>query len=269
MEMDESSIMAKKAIVVASFGTSYNDTRAKTIDALEKEIADAFPGYEVRRAWTSRMIIKKLKERDGVHIDYITEAIDKLSDEGFDEVVVQPTHIMNGEEYDFVASAVRHHKGSIGRIVIGTPLLTTSEDYDRAVGSIRSCLIPLAGQRNLVLMGHGTVHYSNAAYSELQLKLWSNGIHNVFITTVEGYPEYEDTLRLMKHRDCDKAVVMPFMIVAGDHANNDMASDDDDSLKSFLKRNGYDVECVIRGLGEFSGFRKLFIDHIREAIGTE
>ncbi len=269
MELDEYSIMTRKAILVTSFGTSYNDTREKTIDALEREVADSFPDYEVRRAWTSRMIIKKLAQRDGVRIDYITEAIDRLSDEGFDEVIVQPTHIMNGEEYDYVADAVETHRGSIGRIVMGTPLLTTSEDYDRTVDAIRSCLVPLAGKRSLVLMGHGTAHYANAAYSELQMKLWSHGADSVFVTTVEGYPGYEDTLRLMEHRGCGKAVVLPFMIVAGDHANNDMAGDDDDSLRSFLTRNGFEVECVIRGLGEFSGFRKLFIEHIRAAIASE
>lgn len=259
--------MSKKAILVTSFGTSYNDTRAKTIDAIERRIAEEFPDWEVRRAWTSRMIIKKVNQRDGVRIDYVTDAMEKLSAEGFDEVVVQPTLIMNGTEFDDIVRIVSEHAGSIGKLSIGRPLLTTSEDYDAAVGAIRSCLLPLCEGKGLVLMGHGTEHYANATYCELQMKLWSAGIGNVFVTTVEGFPSFEDTVRLMNHAKCREVVTVPFMIVAGDHANNDMAGDDDDSLKSFLTSKGFSVECVIRGLGEFEGFRELFVRHVREAMG--
>lgn len=258
--------MSKKAILVTSFGTSYKETREKTIDAIERQISEEFPDWEIRRAWTSRMIIKKLKERDGICIDYITDAMDKLSDEGFDEVIVQPTHIMNGTEYDYVAEAVKEHAGRIPDLRMGKPLLTSLEDYDSVVEAIRSCLLPLSGSRDLVLMGHGTEHFANASYCQLQMKLRSAGIHNVYVTTVEGYPEFDDTIELMNHGKCREATVMPFMIVAGDHANNDMAGDDDDSLKSVLAANGYDVECIVRGLGEFQGFRKLFVQHVRDAM---
>ena len=261
--------MSKKAILVTSFGTSYNETREKTIDAIEKQVAEEFPDWEVRRAFTSRMIIKKLKERDGVTIDYVTDAMEKLSSEGFEEVIVQPTHIMNGIEYDDIVRIVSEHVGNISDLRMGQPLLTTNEDYDNVVEAIRSCLLPLAGGKDLVLMGHGTPHYANAAYCQLQMKLFGAGIGNVFITTVEGYPEYPDTLRLMDHCGCRDAVLMPFMIVAGDHATNDMAGDDDDTLKSFLSSKGYSVECVIRGLGEFSGFRNLFVQHIRDAMSKK
>ncbi|MDO5862419.1 MAG: sirohydrochlorin cobaltochelatase [Thermoplasmata archaeon] len=258
--------MSKKAILVASFGTSYNETRKKTIEAIEKQVAETFPDYEVRRAFTSRMIIRKLKERDGNHVDYVTEAMDKLSSEGFDEVIVQPTHIVNGEEYDDIVRIVTDHVGHIKTLKMGTPLLTSSADYDRAVEAIRKCLLPLAGERDLVLMGHGTVHYSNSAYCQLQMKLYGAGLRNVFVTTVEGYPEFGDTIAVMNERKCRKAVAIPFMVVAGDHAENDMAGDEEDSLCSMLKAEGYDVECVVRGLGEFPGFRQLFMDHIRYAI---
>ena len=261
--------MSKKAILVTSFGTSFNETREKTIDAIEKQIADEFPDWEVRRAWTSRMIIRKVKKRDGTCIDYITEAMDKLSAEGFEKVIVQPTHIMNGIEYDDIVNAVVAHVGRIPYLRMGKPLLTTSEDYDNAVEAIRTCLLPLCGDRDLVLMGHGTPHYANAAYSQLQMKLFGAGIGNVFVTTVEGYPEFEDTLRMMNHCRCRKAVTIPFMIVAGDHAINDMAGDEEDSLKTFLSSNGYEVECIVRGLGEFPGFRELFVQHIRDVMEAQ
>ena len=258
--------MAKKAILVASFGTSYNESREKTIDAIERQVAETFPDYEVRRAFTSRMIIKKLKERDGVTVDYVTDAMDKLSSEGFEQVIVQPTHVINGEEYDDIVRIVSEHVGRIPDLRMGKPILTTNADYDNAVEAIRSCLVPLAGDGKLVLMGHGTCHHANAAYCQLQMKLRGAGLKNVYVTTVEGYPEFSDTIELMKECDCRKATTVPFMIVAGDHANNDMAGDEEDSLKSVLEAEGYEVSCVIRGLGEFSGFRELLVNHIRDAM---
>ncbi|MDO5852655.1 MAG: sirohydrochlorin cobaltochelatase [Thermoplasmata archaeon] len=258
--------MSRKAILVASFGTSYNETRVKTIEAIERQIGETFPGYEIRRAFTSRMIIRKLKERDGLHVDYVTEAMDRLSAEGFEQVIVQPTHIINGEEYDDIVRIVSEHVGRIADLRMGKPLLTTEEDYDNAVEAIRECLVPLAGGRDLVLMGHGTSHYSNAAYCQLQMKLVGAGLRNVFVTTVEGYPGFGDTVGMMREHGCRGAVTVPFMVVAGDHAQNDMAGDEEDSLKSILASEGFEVECVVRGLGEFAGFRKLFIDHVRHAI---
>lgn len=259
--------MGRKAILVTSFGTSYNDTREKTIDAIEKQMAAEFPGWDIRRAFTSRMIIKKLKERDGVSIDYVTEAMDKLSGEGYEEVIVQPTHIINGDEYDDIVRIVSEHVGRIKDLRMGAPLLTRFEDYDLVVDAIRKDLLPLAGDRMLVLMGHGTPHYSNAAYCELQMKLWDAGLDDVFVTTVEGYPEFHDTIKLISKTGKKKATIMPFMIVAGDHANNDMAGDDDDSLKTLLTAQGLDVECIVRGLGEFSEFREIFVNHVRDAMG--
>lgn len=258
---------SKKAILVASFGTSYNDNRAKTIDALEKEIAEKYPDWEVRRAFTSRMIIRKLKERDNLHIDYVTEAMDRLSSEGFDTVVVQPTHVMNGMEYDDVVRIVSEHVGNIPNLTMGKPLLTTSEDYDEVVEALEKTLIPLTDNETaLVLMGHGSEHYANATYSQLQIKLWGAGHDNVYVTTVEGYPEFDDTLAFMEGKGYRKAVVFPLMLVAGDHANNDMAGDDDDSLKSVLEDAGYEVRCIVKGMGECPEFRNLFLDHIDVAV---
>ena len=257
--------MSKKAILVISFGTSYNDNREQTIVPTEKAIAEAFPDRELRRAWTSRMIIAKLKKRDNEHIDYIDEAMERLVKDGFDDVIVQSTHIMNGEEYDFIESFVLPYKEKIASLRIGKPLLTTDADYDEVVECIRNEILPLSKGNPMVLMGHGTTHFANATYSQLQLKLRFAGLRNVYITTVEGFPTFGNTISMLKEDSVKKVTLMPFMIVAGDHANNDMAGDDDDSLKSMLKAEGIDAECVIMGLGSLPSFRRMFGEHAKNA----
>ena len=262
---------AKKAILVVSFGTSFNDNRAKTIGAVEKDIAAAFPDYEVRRAFTSKMIIAKLKKRDNEYIDYITEGIDRLADDGFTDVVVQPTHIMNGIEYDFVFNAVKERESRFENIRVGKPLLTSEEDYDKVLEAISKDILPEAekaagGKAGIVFMGHGTEHFANATYGQLQLKFMTRNLPQVFVTTVEGFPGYYDTLKIMDSRGLRKIVLLPFMLVAGDHANNDMAGDDEDSMKNVFTKEGYDVTCIVKGLGEYPSFRKLFVDHVADAI---
>ena len=257
----------KKAILVTSFGTTYNENRVKTIDALEALVQERFPDWEVRRAFTSKMVIRRLKERDGTEIDYVSEAMDKLSREGFQEVVVQPTHIVNGKEYDDVVRIVDGHVGEIRSLRMSRPLLTSSEDYDRVVKVVEDTLLPkLSPQGALVLMGHGSVHYANASYCQLQMKFWSAGHRNVFVTTGEGYPNFEETLGFMRDGEYRDVLVYPLMLVAGDHANNDMAGDEEDSLKSVLTAAGYDVSCIVRGMGECPHFRELFLDHITDAV---
>jgi sirohydrochlorin cobaltochelatase len=260
-----------RAILVVSFGTSYNDNRAKTIGAIEDTIRDEYgESWEIRRAFTSKMIIKKLAQRDNEIIDYVSDAMDRLVADGAKCVVVQPTHIMNGEEYDYIVDIASTYRDRIPKIVIGTPLLTTLEDYGNVIEAIQEDLVPeaegLAGEGCvIVLAGHGSEHFANSTYSQLQLMLMAEGLENIFVTTVEGFPEYEDTISFMGDRRC-KAVLFPFMVVAGDHANNDIAGDDEDSLKSMLTDVGYQVFCVIKGLGQFPAFRELFLEHTRAAV---
>lgn len=260
-------IPPKKAILICSFGTTYHETRERTIEAIEKMAAERFPEWEVRRAFTSRMVIRKLKERDGINVDYISEAMQKLIMDGFTDVVVQPTHIMNGMEYDDVVKTVYSYSMYIDRLVIGKPLLTSERDYELACEAISKTLGQYAGNgQAVVLMGHGSEHYANATYSQLQLKLWLSGNIDVYVTTTEGFPTYNDTVYLMSDRGYSKVTLFPFMIVAGDHATNDMAGDDEDSLKTLMLEQGYDVECIVRGMGEFPEFRELFMYHIQSAM---
>lgn len=261
-----------KAILVVSFGTSYNDNRARTIGAIEKLISDNHPDWEVRRAFTSRMIIKKLAERDNKKIDYVREAMERLVNDGFKTVVVQPTHIMNGEEYDKVAEVVDEFSDRFDKLSIGKPLLTTAEDYDLVLEAIDAGIVRESGNLGertaVVLMGHGSEHFANATYSQLQMKLITTGRKDVYVTTVEGYPEFDDTLGLMEGKGYTDVALYPFMLVAGDHANNDMAGDEEDSLRSVMESAGYKVHCFVKGLGEIPEFQKLFLAHADDAIGN-
>lgn len=260
----------KKAILVVSYGTTYDDTRERTIGAIERRISESFPGWEVRRAFSSRPVIKILARR-GVHVDFVDQALERLAEEGFGTVVVQPTLVMNGIEYDIMTDSVRRLGDRFDRISVGSPLLTTSDDYERMIGAIESAYVPEAealcsGRHALVLMGHGTAHFANSTYSELQLRLGLSGHEDVYVTTVEGFPSFADTLRMMEGRGYGEAVLVPIMLVAGDHAVNDLAGDEEDSLKCVMRDAGYEPRCIVRGMGEFPAFQELFCVHAAAAM---
>ena len=263
--------MSKKAILVVSFGTSFRETREKTIDAVEKAVAEKYGGWEVRRAFTSKMIIKKLKERDDLYIDYIDEALQRLADDGFEQVVVLPTHVMNGTEFDFVDDISASFKDRFRCLKVSKPLLTSEEDYDKVIEAMDSAYFKRifsgpSEKKAIVFMGHGSEHFANSAYCQLQMKLYTLGYEHVYVTTVEGYPTFDDTMGLMAEHKYSKVVLVPFMLVAGDHATNDMAGDEEDSLKSRFVSAGCEVECLLEGLGEHKEFRDLFLEHLAETM---
>lgn len=264
----ETDKLGKKAILVVSFGTSYNDTRQKTIDAIENDIKNAYPDYEIIRAFTSQTIINKLKERDSLVIYNVKEAMEKLIKDGFDTVICQPTHIMNGYEYDDMVSEVSEYKSKFKFLAFGTPLLTSTKDY-KAVANILSNEIPeLQINEALVFMGHGTEHYANSAYAALDYHFKDNGNKNIFVGTVEGYPDLDTILKQMKSFNPKKIYLMPLMVVAGDHATNDMAGDEQDSWKITFKKQGYEVEVILKGLGEIQAIRQIYINHVKDAIDS-
>ena len=253
----------KKAILAVSFGTSHNDTRKITIDAIEKDMQDAFPEYKLYRAWTSKMIIKKVNARDEVHICTVKEAMEQMLQDGITDVLVQPTHVINGIENDLMKEDTLAFQEGFHSISFGDPLLTTEQDNLAVIDAITSEFKDLTEDEVLVLMGHGTTHYANAIYAALDYTFKDKGYPNIFLGTVEAYPTMESLLKMVHAYQPKKVVLAPFMIVAGDHAKNDMASSDPDSWYSQFKAEGYDVEAVLKGLGEYPGIRKLFIDHLK------
>ena len=253
----------KKAILAVSFGTSHNDTRKITIDAIEQDMQAAFPDYALYRAWTSKMIIKKVNARDGVHICNVKEAMEKMLQDGITDVLVQPTHVINGIENDLMKEDALAFQEQFHSISFGDPLLTSEQDNLAVIDAITSEFKTLTKDEVLVLMGHGTTHYANAIYAALDYTFKDKGYSNIFLGTVEAYPTMESLLKMVHAYQPKKVVLAPFMIVAGDHAKNDMASDEPNSWYSQFKAAGYDVEPVLKGLGEYTGIRKLFIEHLK------
>lgn len=260
----------KKVILVVSFGTSYNDSRDITIGAIESAIEEAFSDYEVRRAFTSQIIIDKLKERDGLEIDNVEEALDRAAADGVTTLVVQPTHLMDGYEYTDLANALEQYKDKFDKVVIGAPLLTEDADYDAVIAAITAHTASYDdGETAVCFMGHGTEAASNAVYGALQDKLDAAGYENYYIGTVEAEPSIDDVLEALNAKGTYKKVVLePLMVVAGDHANNDMAGDEEDSWKTVLTNAGYEVECLIEGLGQLPEIQQIYVQHTQAAIDS-
>ena len=263
----------KKAILVVSFGTTYADTRKVTTDAVEAKIKAAFPEYDVRHAFTSRIIIKKLAERDGLVVDTEKQALEKLKAEGYKEIVIQPLHVEAGDEYSKLMRVVDKYEKSFDKVSVGRPILYYTgqegekpDDYAIAINALQDQLPKLGKNEAVGLMGHGGVNPSNTAYAALQLKLQDAGLKNVFVFTVEGYPTYENMVTALKANKIKKITLMPFMLVAGDHAQNDMAGDEKDSFKSQLTAAGFQVEAYIHGLGENKGIQDIYVQHVKDAI---
>ncbi len=256
----------KPVILVVSFGTSYNDSRDLTIGAIETAIQNANPDKEVRRSFTSQIIIDKLKERDGLEIDNVKEAFARLESDGVKELIVQPTHVMNGFEYDDLIAEIDKNRSKFDSVKIGSPLLTTDDDYSRVITAITDATAEYDdGNTAIVFMGHGTEHESNATYAKLQTKLTDAGKKNYCIGTVEAEPSIEDVIKFAKDGGYKRVVLEPLMVVAGDHANNDMAGDEENSWKTILEKEGFEVVPVLRGLGQIDAIRSIYADHAANA----
>ncbi len=257
---------SKKAILVVSFGTSYAETRAKTIDATEAAIGAAYPDYVIRRAFTSKMIIRILKDRDGIFVDTPEEALQRLCDEGFEEVIVQSLHIINGSEYHDTLKVCSRFRPRFSRFAHGTALLNSPEDYKAVARAFAAHSPALEPGEALLLMGHGSVHGSNAAYPALDYTFKQLGYSHIHVGTVEGYPELPEVLELMAPHRYRKVYLMPLMLVCGDHAVNDMASDEADSWKSVIEAQGCQAEPILMGMGEMPEIRQLFTDHLQKTL---
>lgn len=254
-----------KAILVVSFGTSYADAEKKNICRIEEAIGQAYPEYAVYRAWTSGMIRRKLKKRDGVDIDDVAFACERMAGDGVREVVVQPTHVMNGIENDLMRETALSFADRFSRMRIGDPLITSREDSLEMAEALAEEWKGLGADEQLVLMGHGTEHDANFVYAAMDYLLKDIGHENIAVGTVEAYPDLDALLRQTQRMQPRTVHLAPFMIVAGDHAQNDMAGEDPDSWKSRFEKEGYPVECHLKGLGEYEGVRRILVRHVREA----
>ena len=284
--------IGENEILVVSFGTSFNDSRATDIGGIEKAVQAAYPDWSVRRAFTAQIIINHVQARDGEKIDNVDQALQRAVDNGVKNLVVQPTHLMHGAEYDELTAALEGYKDKFESIKIAEPLLgevgadATVINADKAAvaEAITAEAVKDAGFDSLdavkedgtafVFMGHGTSHTAKVSYSQMQTQMEQLGYDNVFIGTVEGEPEdtsCEAVIEKLKEAGYKKVILRPLMVVAGDHANNDMAGDDDDSWKSQFEASGaFDsIDTQIAGLGEIQAIQQLYVAHTQAAIDAE
>ena len=288
--LNEDGIGANELLVV-SFGTSFNDSRVNDIKSIEDALAEANPDWSVRRAFTAQIIINHIQARDNEAIDNMDQALQRAVDNGVVNLVVQPTHLMHGAEYDELVEAVEKYQDQFGSVTVAEPLLgevgadasAVNEDKKAVAEAITAEAVQTAGFDSLdtakedgtafVFMGHGTSHTAKISYSQMASQMAELGYDNVFIGTVQGEPEEtacENVIAAVKDAGYKKVVLRPLMVVAGDHANNDMAGDDDDSWKSMFEASGaFDsIDCQIAGLGEIADIQKIYVNHTADAIAN-
>ena len=259
--------IGEKELLVVSFGTSFNDSRRLTIGAIESALEKAFPEYAVRRGFTSQIIIDHVAKRDGEIIDNMQEALDRAVDNGVKTLVVQPTHLMNGLEYEEMSKAIAQYSDAFEKISIGQPLLTSDEDFQAVAKAITEATADYDdGETAIVFMGHGTEAESNGVYAKMQQVLTDGGYAHYYVGTVEATPSLDDVLEAVKQGSYKRVVLRPLMVVAGDHANNDMAGDDDDSWKTTFEKAGYEVVCEVEGLGALEAVQQLYVEHAQAAV---
>ena len=252
----------KAAILVVHFGTTHDDTRALTIDVINAKMKEAFPGIEVREAWTSRIILRTLKER-GVGRQNPTQALIQLHEQGYTHILIQSTNIIEGTEMKELRREVEGLSLNFKDIRVGNPLLYAPEDYEVVVKAVTEAMNQANKGGQKLLVGHGTPDPATASYAMFDYMLKAEGHPEYHVGTVEGYPEYEDALRLLKNGKSKTLTLAPLMFVAGDHAKNDIAGE----WKENLEKQGYKVNLYLKGLGENPTVQQLFIQHARFAAG--
>ncbi len=281
--------IGENELLVVSFGTSFNDSRAEDIGGIEKALQAAYPDWSVRRAFTAQIIINHVQARDDEKIDNMDQALERAVNNGVKNLIVQPTHLMHGAEYDELKEAVDNYKDKFESVTIAEPLLgevgddaTVINDDKKAVAeAITAQAVESSSYDTLdaaeadgtafVFMGHGTSHTAKVSYSQMQTQMNELGYKNVFIGTVEGEPEEtscENVIEAVKAAGYKKVILRPLMVVAGDHANNDMAGDDDDSWKSQFEASGAfdEIDTQIEGLGRIDAIEQLYVQHTQAAM---
>lgn len=287
--------IGENELLVVSFGTSYNDSRVEDIKGIEDALQEAYPDWAVRRAFTAQIIINHVQARDGEVIDNMQQALDRAVENGVKNLVVQPTHLMHGAEYDEMAEVLEQYQDKFESVAIAEPMLgevgddatVINEDKAAVAQAVADAAVQKAGFDSMeaaaedgtafVFLGHGTSHTAKVSYSQMQTQMEELGFKNAFIGTVEGEPEdtaCEAVIEKVKEAGYKKVILRPLMVVAGDHANNDMAGSEEDSWKSMFEASGsFDsVDAQIAGLGRIDAVKQLYVDHTKAAIdslGTE
>lgn len=255
----------KTGILIVSFGTTHLDTLAKTIQAVEEDLMAAFPGAQCYRAFTSKIVRSRLKSKYDISVDSVEEALERMKGDGVEQLVVQPTLLIPGEEYDRLRSKVLLNAGDM-EIAMGQPLLWDDTDL-KAIMQILAQAYPVAEDTVLLAMGHGTEHESNCLYVRLSQMMERQG-GSLAVCTVEGKPDFEDAIELLKGQEKRKVHLVPMLLVAGDHSKNDMAGEEPDSLRGMLEQEGFEVSWTLQGLGEIPAIREIYVQRAKTAFET-
>lgn len=255
----------KTAIMIVSFGTTHLDTLAKTIQAVEEDLMAAFPGANCYRAFTSKIVRSRLKSKYDISVDSVEEALERMQNDGMECVVVQPTLLIPGEEYDRLRSKVLLNAGDM-EIAMSQPLLWDDTDL-KSMMKILQQAYPVAKDTVLLAMGHGTEHESNCLYVRLAELMKKQG-GSLAVCTVEGKPDFEDVIEMLKEQEKRKVHLVPMLLVAGDHSKNDMAGNEPDSLRGMLEQEGFEVSWTLQGLGEIPAVRKIYVQRAKMAFET-
>ena len=279
--------IGEKELLVVSFGTSFNDSRVADIKSIEDALQEANPDWSVRRAFTAQIIINHIQARDGEKIDNMEQALERAVANGVKQLVVQPTHLMHGAEYDEMCAAIDKVRDQFDSVEIAEPMLgevgndatIINADKEAVAKAVVAAALEESGYESTaaakdagvayVLMGHGTAHVAKVTYSQMATQMAKLGYENVFVGTVEGEPEEtscEAVIEAVKNAGYTTVVLRPLMVVAGDHANNDMAGADDDSWKTMFEAAGFTVNCQISGLGRIADVQALYVAHTKAAI---
>lgn len=256
------------AILVVSFGTSFNESRRLTIGAIEGAIARAFPNYNVRRALAGQVVIDRLKERDCLKIDNIKEALERVANDGITRLVVQPTYLVDGYEYGRLQDTLRLYGDYYQKMALGKPLLSDDTDFDAVIKAVTEKTASFNdGKTAICFIGHGTQAKSNRVYAKMQMKLKHQGFDNYYIGTLKAEPSLNDVVALLEEKSCYRKVVLaPLMVSAGGHACYDMAGNKQESWKISLERKGYEVTCILEGLGQHAAIQDIYVEHTRRAL---
>lgn len=257
--------MDKKALLVISFGTSFEETRRKTIDAIENELRQAFPERRFYRAWTSGMIRRKLRETESTVIPSVQETLEQMERDGVTDVLVQPTHLLLGAEYVRTEEIIHANLHRFETVAVGAPLLCNRREADHLAKTLEDIYAGLAETDMLVLMGHGSAQMVFPAYEEMARQFRKDGHENICLGTVEFTPGIEPVLTCVRQYRPERVFLAPLLLVAGDHAANDMAGDRPDSWKNQLAALGPQVICCVKGLGEYPAVRAMYVRHAMRA----
>lgn len=264
--MDRKIEIKKQAILVVSFGTSHAGTRSRTIERIEQDMRDAFPESAVYRAWTSKLLVQKVRE-DGYEIDTVEEALDRMERDGVRRVIVQPTHILDAKEHQQMKMVAFANMNRFEYMAFGTPLLRNHEvELQAAADAVVRAFPELSDDTALIFMGHGTTLDDHGVYKALEKQIWKQGHTNVFIGIMRNQPELEVLKNRVLEQGYKKVILAPFLIVAGSHAAKDMAGVQDNSWKSQFAMAGMDVTCLMKGLGEYPSIRRIFVEHARNRM---